>query len=132
MRLGQYVYYVQGYEGQALKYLEAHRNLDVGSVEIEPKGFQYEEHGKSRVYIPDMRVKLGRLWYIVEVKSDYTAGLLKNGKTMFYNLRRKAKAVHEAGLRFLVLIYLPRSNEIVEVSDMQEKSIADIRVLVQS
>lgn len=118
---------VQGYEPQVLKYLIHSGRTPVETVNVQPFGIEYEEHGRTRVYIPDFRAKISGKWYVVEVKSTYTAGLEKNAKTMFYNLRRKSKAVCEQGHRFLTMIYDPKRDEVIEIQNIHDYSIREVR-----
>lgn len=120
---------VQGYEHHVIKYLVNKRGVDVNSISIYPKAVPYTEKGRTRMYTIDMKAKIANKWYMIEVKSLYTAGLLSN-RTLFYNLRRKVKAVTAAGFRARVIIYDAKSKVFHEIDDLHTKGIREIRQLV--
>ena len=130
IRIRGRIFSVQGYEPQVLKYLVQSGRTDVDTIEVQPFGIEYVEHGKTRLYIPDFRAKISGKWYVVEVKSNYTAGLVKNAKTMFYNLRRKSKAVCDAGHRFLTIVYDHKRDEFIEIQNIHNYSISEARKLL--
>lgn len=121
---------IQGYEDHAIKHLVYSGQTSVNTIELAPKGFPYKEHGRDRVYLPDFRAKISNKWYVVEVKSTYTLGIEKGGKTMFYNLRRKSQAVKDAGYRILTMVYNHKTKEITEIENIHECSIRQVRLLV--
>lgn len=89
---------LQGYEPQALRLLNA---LGVSVIGFEPVlvSIPYLDGSKARRYIPDFIA--GDL--VVEVKSDYTAGLTGN-KKLRKNVVAKLKGVRAAGKDFLLLV----------------------------
>lgn len=129
LRILGHEFQVQGYEYQVLEYLVQSGRVSVETVTTVVPGVPYVEHGKQRVYVPDFRAKLSNRWTTFEVKSTYTAGLHTNGKTMFYNLRRKSRAAAEAGHRILTVIYDNKCDEFVEIFNIHEYSIAEVRKL---
>ena len=117
---------VQGYEGQVLQYLIKH-GVSVNSIKMYPKAFEYIEHGKKRTYIPDIMAKINGRWYMIEVKSNYTAGLTDDKyKTYFYNLKRKSRSVQEAGYRIVTIIYCHKRNKFIlykNIHDLKRKNV---------
>lgn len=64
------------------------------------KPVEYHFLGKDRLYLPDIQYRDT----IVEVKSDYTAGL-KTESNGFAMLKAKAKAVERSGLTFRLMLF---------------------------
>lgn len=95
---------VQGYEPQAIEYLHKCLNVPVDAIQVgsEVPSIPYTYKGKSHVYHPDMRVKIKGKWYLLEVKSTYTAGL--KHRTLWYNLKRKLGACSELGYRPALIV----------------------------
>lgn len=122
---------VQGYEGVVMEDLVHSGRCKVDSIETSPTSISYVEHGRERIYIPDFRAKLGRRWFLIEVKSTYTAGLHKRNKTLFYNLRRKSRAAAEAGYRINTMIYEPSRDLIIEVPNIHEYSRSEVLKLFE-
>ncbi|QRE00280.1 hypothetical protein [Burkholderia phage BCSR5] len=93
-------FHVQGYEGHAIKFLVEGLGIDVKAVSTQCDSIEYwdSQQERHRVYHPDFAV--GDL--IIEVKSDYTAGL--GNEEIFCNLRDKMKGVRRAGCKWLVLV----------------------------
>ncbi len=83
-------------------------NIRTTKAEGVPSIDWYDASGKKHVYHPDAFVKYKGLWYVVEVKSTFTLGLLqhvsggRSGK--FSEVRRKAKACEDAGFRFKLFV----------------------------
>lgn len=67
-----------------------------------------DSNGHTHVYHPDAYVKYRGKWYVVEIKSTFTLGLLQHvagGKSGKYGaVRRKAKACVAAGFRFKLFV----------------------------
>ena len=107
----------RGYEKKAIEYLVS-KGVDVKDIEtftVSAKnlnGFEYRYKGKTRNYIPDLKVKTRTGSVIVEVKSLYTAGLVDepNSKAKWLETRAKARAVTESGERFALLVFEPGSD----------------------
>lgn len=103
---------LRGYEPDALRWMVCRKKIRVSDIlttaEEGVPSYNYNDKGKSRVYYPDMKVKLNGKWYIVEIKSTFTLSVgntpaqRKSGK--FGNVRRKAQAVVDAGDRFILLL----------------------------
>ena len=95
---------LQGYEPQALMYLintgfaAADIRCECESVPI----IRYKYGKRFRDYFPDMYVPTKRL--IIEVKSEFTLGLLSNTKRGFSMTCAKAIAAHKAGFKFALLL----------------------------
>lgn len=121
---------VQGYEGEVLKYLVNQRKTPIKSITMYPLSIPYIEHGKNRIYIVDIKAKIQNKWYLIEVKGAYTAGLFKSGQTMFYNMRRKVRAAHEAGHRMKVIIFNEKTDTFCEIDNLHELTISQVRKLV--
>lgn len=64
------------------------------------KPVEYHFLGKDRFYLPDLQYRKT----IVEVKSDYTAGLKTEGHS-FAMLKAKAKAVERSGFTFRLMLF---------------------------
>ncbi len=92
----------------------------------------YEDReGQERAYHPDAYVKIKGKWYIVEVKSTFTLGLLRSGgrSGKFSVVKRKAKACVAAGFRFKLLIVAQtrKTYYVAEVKDMETKSRSEVK-----
>lgn len=95
----------QGYEPQAIRWLLANvKDLKVNDLRVDHEDtvptFKYKLGRRTRTYFPDLYVEKKNL--IVEVKSNYTLGLL-NGKGWYKN-QLKAQAVKRDGYKFFVLL----------------------------
>lgn len=129
VRIKRRKFSVQGYEGEALSWL-ANNGLDISSVKVNSVSVKYKDTGnQERVYISDFEGMFKRKRTVFEVKSDYTAGLLKSGKTMFYTLKRKAKAMKEQGYRFVVII-MDSKHVGSLITDFESKTLTEVRRLV--
>lgn len=117
---------VHGYEEHVLHYLIRH-GVNANKIEMYSKTFNYNEHGKKRTYIPDIKAKIRGKWYFIEVKSDYTAGITHDKyKTYFYNLKRKSKAVHESGYRIITILYCHKRKKFVLFKNIHNLKRKDV------
>ena len=58
-----------------------------------------------------MLAKIRNKWWVLEVKSDYTAGISNiKYKTYFYNTQRKSEAVYNEGYRIATIIHCAKRN----------------------
>lgn len=107
LRLKGKTFEYQGYEDVAIKHLI--NNLGCKPFEVltgkgeVPRVAWVDSKGVTRMYFPDIYAKVRGEWFVVEVKSTYTAGLLKRN-AMFYTLRRKLRAVEEAGYNVRLIV----------------------------
>ena len=97
---------LQGYEAQALEYLVA-QGFKPEDIKCECEfgdglRIRYKYTGRIRTYMPD--IFIARHNIIVEVKSKSTMGLLNNKRRGWSMNQAKAKACHERGYRFCVLL----------------------------
>lgn len=108
---------VQGYERQALEYLEQHFPHEDILTECEfgdMLKLRYKYSKRTRTYYPDIFIRNVNL--VVEVKSMSTLGLLNNKKRGFSMTCQKAIACHKRGFKFCLLLltssgkrlYLPK------------------------
>lgn len=96
--------YLQGWEDKAIKFL-AERGVNIGKLKNRRKdvgGFPYKIKGDPDIhmYFPDFKTSTGTL---VEMKSDYTAGLTGPNKDVSV-LRSKMRGVEDAGQRIYTII----------------------------
>ena len=103
-RLGNRDIWVQGFEPQALDYLQNYFDVDDILTEYENRVpiIRYKYSGKYRDYIPDIFIRRHNI--IVEVKSTHTLGLLSNKKRGWSMTCQKAIACHKAGYKFCLLL----------------------------
>lgn len=97
---------LQGYEAQALEYLVA-AGFSPEDIKTEHEfgnalNLRYKYAGKWRTYFPDIFIRNHNI--IVEVKSKATMGLLNNKRRGWSMNQAKAKACHERGFRFCILL----------------------------
>lgn len=130
VRIGRRHFNVQGYEGDAIRWLYKN-GADIKTVVLNSVSVKYTDtNNNERVYISDFEVRYKNRRTIVEVKSDYTAGLLNgSNRTLFYNLRRKAKAMKDSGYRFVVIIMNAKKIGNL-IKDFDTISITEARRLV--
>jgi hypothetical protein len=107
VRLSGKLFKVRGYESEALKFMVNSgckvANIKHTAAEGVPS-IQYRVGDKCHVYHPDFYVKKDGNWYIVEVKSSYTAGLRSDKNGLFNRLKQKAKATVDNGYRFILIV----------------------------
>lgn len=104
--LGNRTILVQGYEPQALDYLQT-IGIPADDIRCEAEfgdrlNIRYRYRGKTRQYLPDIYVVSKRL--IVEVKSVATLGLLNNKQRGWSMTCAKAIECHKRGYRFMLLL----------------------------
>ena len=104
--------FVQGFEPQALDYLKQHFPEEDILVEFEGNvpTFRYKYSGKFREYIPDIFIRNANI--VVEVKSTHTLGLFHNKKRGWSMTCAKAKACHERGFKFVLLLMEANGNRL--------------------
>lgn len=102
--IGGRTYRCQGYEPVALKWLHKH-NVSLRGVTLSKISYPYikKETGRRALYFPDIVLSNG---WIIEVKSNYTAGLgnTEYAKTMWKQLQEKSRAVSNEGHCLDVLV----------------------------
>ena len=133
--IGGKLFQYQGYEDTAIQYfvdkgVNPKNILTGGDI---PKTFEYSIDRKNKVYIPDLYVKYKGKWWVIEVKSDYTAGILNNkpsAKNTFRLLKKKSAAVVSAGFRFRLFIVLVDQSFTI-IKNVHEKTRKDCLRLVQ-
>lgn len=103
-KLGNRNLHVQGYEPQALNYLQQFFSPEQILCECENKVpiIRYSYRKKYRDYIPDIYIPNKTL--IVEVKSMKTLGLLNNKQRGWSMTCAKAIACHKKGYKFCLLL----------------------------
>lgn len=111
---------VQGYEDLALDWLVHEKGVKINSISngrCSIPSFLYDHKNVTRTYYPDFQV--GKR-HIIEVKSVWTAGLLKHpkGRHWFSQLQAKAQAVKDEGYFFhlLLLGYNSESGEAMKAN----------------
>lgn len=134
----------RGYEDIAINYLATVLKIPVTDIKTTaaegvPSIPWKDASGKSHVYHPDIYVKLDNRWYLVEVKSQYTAGILKDSHKLFDTLRTKVRSSVSSGYRMKVFIVNPsqRNSKEYYVSEFASSDIlrytrSEIRELVAS
>lgn len=127
VRVNGKLFYVQGYEPHALRWLVNELGLSVADIRTtKVPTFDYRFDQKDRRYLPDFLVKND---IVVEVKSLFTAGLTTDTNHYYPDpdirwrqLVAKAKAVEKAGYRFRLLVMNRNGNRINLPVDWQRKS----------
>ncbi len=123
-------FHVRGYEDTAIRYLHEKLRVEVRHIKVTAKegvpSIRYENG--LRVYHPDIYAKVKGKWYIIEVKSDYTAGL-KPRSSLFTVLRKKMVATADAGYRPKLLVVTPKG-DITVVHKPHLCSKAEVKYLV--
>ena len=121
----------QGYENHALELLA--KSYDVRLIKTCAvdgiKSFPYTgSDKKTHVYHPD--IQIGKI--IFEVKSIYTAGLTKaNSKSgLFSVLKRKGKAVKDAGFKFVLLLVL-EDGRVITVRNIVDLTRKEVKALYE-
>lgn len=138
IRIKGKIFRVRGFEGYAIKYLVKlgfePDNILTTAKEGVPSIPYYDRKSKTnRVYHPDMLVRREDREYIVEVKSSYTAGIMKGKKGHhageFYRVRAKARACVDAGWKFKLLIATKnkQNKDVVVISNLHEKTLRQVR-----
>lgn len=104
--------WVQGYEPQALNYLQKHFKAEDILTEYEKKVpvIRYKYGKKHRDYIPDIYIRNHNI--IVEVKSTHTLGLFHNKKRGWSMTCAKALACKERGYKFVLLLMEANGNRL--------------------
>ncbi len=109
IRLNGRFKHVQGYEPLAIEFLVDYKNIKESHIVVGKKNVPtilYRFNGKQTAHYPDIYIPRDNV--VVEVKSTYTAGLLKRSKQeedWFYRLIAKKTAGESHGLRYIVLIF---------------------------
>lgn len=106
VKLAGVSYEVLGYEPVAIKWLLS-KGLSEANIAPNPGAVPYvDSKGVHRQYRPDLKVKIKSTHYHVEVKSNYTAGLIgKRGAENWRQLQAKANGVFDkTGFPLKVLI----------------------------
>jgi len=104
---------LRGYEPMAVKFMvkelgiKARDILTTAKEEI-PSIPWIDSKGKSHIYHPDAFVKKGNQWYLVEVKSEYTAGFTVPKSGLFSVMKRKIQACVDARYNVKLLVVLPK------------------------
>lgn len=123
---------LRGYEPAAVRWLHTDRGVPANHIKTTAAEgvptLQYEYKGKPHVYHPDILLKSKGRWGLVEVKSSYTSGLLKDNG-YWEILQAKAKAVARSGYPFKVILVLGKDKAerqqrqiICVLSDVQHKT----------
>lgn len=115
-------YIVRGYEHFALDYLSKRVNLK-HIVNKVSKGLPTFIYKKDKRYYPDFYNKKKN--EVIEVKSDYTAGLYH--KNLFKILRSKAKSVVKRGYKFKVLVFDKQGTLILKLKDIHRLSYSKFK-----
>lgn len=109
-------YILQGYEPQALKFIQ--RFFDNRHIHDQSSGrtpsFEYYFDGRNRTYFPDFLVDDGEYKCVVEVKSTYTLCYTEH---KFRNAQAKAKAVLKKGYNYKMLLMQPDGTRMKIPSD---------------
>ena len=123
------VFKVRGYEPEAIKFLIGKgckpNNILCTAAEGVPS-IPYVVNEKKHYYHPDLYVKLNKSWYVVEVKSTYTAGFRKDKNGLFSRLKRKAKASVDNGYPFILIIVSVRKRCAI-ISDLHLKTKKQVK-----
>ncbi len=123
----------QGYEGHVIKYLVKILNVNPKHIKVGvdvPSIHWFDTKGKRHIYHPDIYAKVKGKWWVIEVKSAYTAGLDTPKSGMFSILKRKAQATIEMGYRFKLIICKSRSISIHVINKVEEKSRKEVKLQV--
>lgn len=128
---------VRGGEGHAIKYLVHELGCSIDeiyttAVQGKPSIPWYDNKNKYHIYHPDIYAKVKGRWFIIEVKSTYTAGITTKSGAEFYRLRMKAKGVEEAGYNFRTLLVhygrsLPLDYRPLVIKDIHQKTRKQVR-----
>ena len=110
--LGGRELWVQGFEPQALDYLQNYFKVEDILTEYENKVpvIRYKYSGKHRDYIPDIFIRNHNI--IVEVKSTHTLGLFHKKKRGWSMTCAKALACKERGYKFALLLMEANGNRL--------------------
>lgn len=126
------VLHVQGFEEHAIRWILAHnRKLKVHDLALDSTGkapvIRYRIGRRMRGYYPDIFIEKANT--IVEVKSDYTLGLV-NGRHWAKN-QQKAKAVLAAGYDFVVMVFNSKGDRLWIPDDWYELTRAQTLALIK-
>lgn len=125
VKVGGKVFRVRGYEPHAIKYLYrigcAVEHIRTTAAEGVPS-VQYRSGHRTRMYHPDIYVKVKGKWWIVEVKSTLTLGA-KHPET-FRRVKQKAQACLDAGYRFRLLLVMSvnRRMKVFHIKNIHKKT----------
>lgn len=135
LRINGKEFSVRGAEGLVVKHLVTKLKIDVDCIETSTtKGvptIPYKKQGKTHVYYPDILVSLPHRSVLIEVKSDYTAGLSADtdaAKSLFRSMRLKLKAAENEG--FDVRLVICVKGKLVPVSNPSKYSRTELLRLI--
>ena len=119
---------VRGYEPQAIKFLVNQlkvnpKDILTTSAEGVPSIPWTDSAGVRHLYHPDIYAKVKGKWWIIEVKSEYTAGLCAARPYDFYRTRSKAQACISANFRFKLLVVNDTVNVINDLPSKSRKQL---------
>lgn len=119
LKLDGKTFRVRGYEDEAIKYLRDRHNVKVKNIKTTasegvPSFNWVDSKGNPHVYHPDLYVKIGSDYYVVEVKSTYTVGA--KHKSMWNIVKKKSKSVDDANFNFILLI-ITTKKKVIPVSE---------------
>lgn len=110
---------LQGYEPQVITWLCTEKGIKPSQIRQPVKSIAYELQGKSRKYLPDLVIeRKGHPQVVLEVKSDYTACLVKDipeshGWGTYEELRAKVNACAHKGVKICLVIPLFKSSQFI-------------------
>ena len=71
--------------------------------------FKYGINNNS-VYMPDLYVRICKVWWIIEVKCPWSIGAIDENKMAWKKFKEKAKSVLREGYKFALMIYRSRKD----------------------
>jgi hypothetical protein len=122
---------LRGYEPQVVEHLVKHVKVKVSNIMFTAAegvpAVPYEYAGRKHVYHPDLLVKTKKGDVLIEVKSTYTAGILKRqSRTTFHRVMTKLRACEEQGWSTRFCIVDVKGN-VVLIKDAPLKTRAQVR-----
>ncbi len=124
------VFRVRGYEDVAIRYIHDVLKVPVRLICTTAKegvpSIWYNDG--ANVYHPDIYARVKGKWYIIEVKSDYTAGL-KPRSSLFTVLHKKMVATANAGYNPKLFVVTP-TGDVTVVHKPHLRTKSEIRGLV--
>lgn len=109
------VFNVTGYEPEALDLLIKGLKIRASEITDVPPTVKYRYNNKTHTYVPDLMVVSTNT--IVEVKSPYTFGLKGTmfGRNVLSILKAKARAVHQEGYQFMVILIAKHKGDTLRI-----------------
>jgi hypothetical protein len=125
---------VQGFEPYVIKYLAntlgvSVRNIKTTAAENVPRIPWVDTRGIPHIYHPDIYAKVNGKWWVIEVKSTYTAGIDTPKSGAFSIMKRKIKATISAGYNTKLVVVGPKKS-IYVISKVEDMTRKDLKVKV--